>query len=371
MVHGRRILALVLPAFASSVDGFLLLRSSIQRNALVSLRVSDNYGEETPASSKRRRRPPRIRPVRPSKISSAAESSRSEARARHQHALNDPSLLTKMTFAGRSDIHPALKRGITEVLGLQAMTQIQAKTYEKALAGESILGRSRTGTGKTLAFLLPVIERLLEFDYDLYRPGRNIGIIIVAPTRELAIQIADQAKSLTTYLNDFEVGCVYGGTRMQRDLRLLSPRVPSLLVATPGRLLEHLDKTRVDRRKFCDIVDGTKIVVFDEADRLFESFPQETKKILSFLPRAEKRQTLLFSATMPSKLKSFLKKAMKIDYVQIDCVDDGGSASETNALAEQFYCQLETMDDYIAKLIGIIQHETKCDSSFKIIVFCE
>jgi ATP-dependent RNA helicase MSS116 len=151
---------------------------------------------------------------------------------------------------------------------------------------------------------------------------------------------------------------------MQRDMRLLSPRVPSILVATPGRLLEHLDKTRVDRRKFCDIVEETKIVVLDEADRLFESFPQETKKILSFLPRAEKRQTLLFSATIPKKLRYFLKNTMKID-------DDGSAKSETNLRAEQLFCRLQTMDAYISKLVQIIQHEMKEDENFKIIVFCE
>lgn len=373
MAPRRWVFAFVIPFFISSVNGFLQSSFSIRRNTPTLLSAADDsYEEETPASSKRRSRPPRIRPVRPSKTTTSGENRRDEAQARHQQALKDPSLLTKLKFADRSDIHPALKRGIAEVLGLQSMTQIQAKTYENAIAGESVLGRSRTGTGKTLAFLLPIIERLLEFDINLYRPGRNIGIIIIAPTRELAIQIADQAKSLTTHLNDFEVACVYGGTKMQRDMRLLSPRVPSILVATPGRLLEHLDKTRVDRRKFCDIVEETKIVVLDEADRLFESFPQETKKILSFLPRAEKRQTLLFSATIPKKLRYFLKNTMKIDYAEIDCVDDDGSAkSETNLRAEQLFCRLQTMDAYISKLVEIIQHEMKEDENFKIIVFCE
>eukprot|EP00980_Cylindrotheca_fusiformis_P015837 scaffold4637_cov128-Cylindrotheca_fusiformis.AAC.8 len=369
MIPVKRTLVCLLPLLNTYVYGFLPSSSSTRRSvSIFQLASKDSSGEQS--SPKRRQRPPRIRPQRPSKTSPSAENRPIDAQARHQQALNDPSLLTNLRFADRSDIHPALKRGIAEVLGLQAMTQIQARTYEEALGGKSILGRSKTGTGKTLAFLLPIVERLLEFDLDLYKPGRNIGIIVVAPTRELAIQIADQAKSLTTFLNDFEVVCVYGGTKIQRDVRLLSPRLPSILVATPGRLLEHLDNTRVGRRKFCDIVDESKIVVLDEADRLFESFPQETRKILSFLPRAKRRQTLLFSATMPKRLRVLLRNAMKIDYVEIDCVDGDSSAkSETNDRVKQFVYKLDTMDDYVSELVRIIQQEMKHDKNYKIIVF--
>ena len=131
----------------------------------IRLQLSSGYDEEgeSPASTGKRRRPARIRPTRPPSSTVSIEQRRDEARKRHKEALQDPTLLTKLNFADRTDIHPAVKRAITEVLGLTSMTQIQAKTYEKALAGENILGRSRTGTGKTLAYLLPTIERLLEF----------------------------------------------------------------------------------------------------------------------------------------------------------------------------------------------------------------
>lgn len=220
--------------------------------------------------------------------------------------------------------------------------------------------------------MIPIVERLLEFDLDLYKPGRDIGAIIIAPTRELAIQIADQAKSLTSFINDFDVACIYGGTKMQRDMRLFGgPRMPSIVVATPGRILEHLDKTKVNRRKFCDIAEGTKIIVLDEADRMFESFPQETKKILSYLPRAKKRQTLLFSATIPNKLRFFLKNTMKIDYAEVDCVSSKLSNSETNLRAQQFFYQLQSMDEYISRLVGIIQREMSEEENYKVIVFCK
>lgn len=359
----------------SITNGLLHFTHGYRIKRFIFAEASDStYEEESQSSSKQRRRSPRIRPTRPSKtnISTKIESRRREAQDRHQEALKDPTLLSNTKFSDRSDITPALKRGITEVLGLQTMTQIQAKTYQEALSGESILGRSKTGTGKTLAFLLPVVERLLAFDPDMYLPGKNIGVIIVAPTRELAIQIADQAKSLTTFLNEFEVACVYGGTKMQRDFRMFSPRLPSILVATPGRLLEHLDNTRIDRRKFSDIAEDTNIIVLDEADRLFENFPKEINKILSFLPRATKRQTLCFSATMPKRLRFFLKSNMKIDYKEIDCVDsDRLSKSDTNLRAQQFFYQLNSVEDYASALVGIIQREMKKVEDYKIIVFCK
>lgn len=347
----------------------------------IRLQLSSGYDEEgeSSASTGKRRRPARIRPTRPPSSTVSIEQRRDEARKRHKEALQDPTLLTKLNFADRTDIHPAVKRAITEVLGLTSMTQIQAKTYEKALAGENILGRSRTGTGKTLAYLLPTIERLLEFDAVTFRPGRQIGVIIIAPTRELAIQIADQATNLVTFLNDVNVACIYGGTKMSRDLRLLSggsgrqqEQLPSILVCTPGRIMEHLENTKVGRRKFCDIIQETNMVVLDEADRLFENFPKETSKILSYLPRVEKRQTLFFSATVPSKFRYFLKNTMKIQCSEIDCVQEGGTKaaqSETNIRAQHYYYHLKSMDEYISRLVDIIQQETDNERDHKIIVF--
>jgi ATP-dependent RNA helicase MSS116 len=330
-----------------------------------------NY-EEGDAVSPRRRRLPniRVRPKRPSATNDKIAIRQEEAKVRHQQALQDPTLLSNVNFSDRSDISPPTKRAITEVMGLQTMTEIQAKTYAAALAGECVLGRARTGTGKTLAFLLPTIERLLAADLDLYKPGRSIGAIIVAPTRELAIQIADQAETLLTYYNDMTVACIYGGTKIQRDNRLLSgPRMPAILVATPGRLLEHLENTRINRRKFQDIAAETRIVVLDETDRLFDGFYKDTTKILSFLPRAEKRQTLLFSATFPRRFQAFLKESMKINFTQIDCVGRGDKKAETNTRVDQTYYMLENMEEYVTMLVAIIANAMESDQQYKILVF--
>ena len=187
------------------------------------------------SSSSPHRRPPRIRPRRQSPTPSSDNdfsidnrydennintntNNKEEIRVRrHEQALQDPSLLTTIRFSDRSDMHRDTRQALVEGFGLQAMTQVQAMTYEAALSGRSILARSRTGTGKTLAFLLPTIERLLAADLDFYQPGRSIGCIILAPTRELAIQIADQAEILFDFHNkhrhgnrQLSVACIYG-----------------------------------------------------------------------------------------------------------------------------------------------------------------
>lgn len=336
----------------------------------------DPYAEPstTKASSSSR---PRRRPIRPNSEASVAQQKDQEqrvvqAKVRHQEALKDPTLLSDVRFAERTDIHPATKRAIKEVLGHEQMTEIQAKTFAAALQGQSVLGRARTGTGKTLAFLLPALERLMAADITVFRPGKNVGVLIVAPTRELAIQIADEASALLTFHSgDWReaVLCLYGGTKIQRDIALLNKQIPSILVATPGRLQDHLDGTRVRSIKFSEIIAETRLVVLDETDRLLDGFQKETKKILSYLPRPEKRQTLLFSATVPKKLKRVLDEIMPSDYIEVDCITDRDVTSQTNIRVDQSYAVLPTMDLYVAGLVSIVMETMKADPNAKIVVF--
>lgn len=173
-------LFLLLLLLLSTAFGFLQTsRYSLENNvfplsidpALFLSTENNSYEEDDalPSLKRRRRRPTRIRPVRPSASTTKIETKRKEAQARHEETLKDPTLLTKVKFAERTDIHPATKRAITEVMGLQAMTEIQAKTYAAALSGESVLGRARTGTGKTLAFLLPTVVSLHLYEIRLYK----------------------------------------------------------------------------------------------------------------------------------------------------------------------------------------------------------
>jgi ATP-dependent RNA helicase MSS116, mitochondrial len=313
----------------------------------------------------------RIRPLRFSSTEDKAANRRMEAQERREQALEDPSLLTCVRFADRKDMHPATKRAVLEVLGLEDMTQIQAETYSIALQGSNILARARTGTGKTLAFLLPSLERLLQGDKDVYIPGRTIGVLIVAPTRELAQQIADQACSLLTYhSSEMTVACLYGGTKIRRDINLLSnqSRLPTILVATPGRLLDHLSQTKIQGRKFSDILDSTKIVVLDEMDCLLGlGFQKDVLQVLSFLSR--RRQTLLFSATLPQSMRGLIDDVLGKEYKEVSCVDEKDVRSLTSTRVDQSYVLLKSMEDYIWSMVEIIEQEAKCIKNFKIVIF--
>mmetsp|Transcript_780 Transcript_780/g.1093 ORF Transcript_780/g.1093 Transcript_780/m.1093 type:complete len:575 (+) Transcript_780:42-1766(+) len=328
------------------------------------LKLADDDYDEKSSFSKRR-----IRPRRISSLQTEAESQRRLNDLRREEALKDPTLLTSITFSDRIDLHPATKRALVEVMGLQEMTDVQAQTFPLILSGANVLGQARTGTGKTLAFLLPSLERLL-CDSALYPPGgKTIGALVVVPTRELALQIADQAAAILTYHNDITVACFYGGTKIKRDINILrnNKRYPSILVATPGRLLDHLKETKISGRKFADIMGATNIVVLDEMDALLDmGFKSDILKILSYLPR--RRQTLLFSATLPRPLRSLIDKVLGKDYKEVNCVDRTDITTLTNIRVKQHYIELPSMDHYLSALVKIIEEEMHNEHS-KIVIF--
>ena len=256
------------------------------------------------------------------------------------------------------------------------MTEIQLKTYAAASSGQCVLASAKTGTGKTLAFLIPALERVLQgTDRSIYVPGRNIPILILAPTRELAIQIANQARLLLTFHSkDLSVMDMYGGTKMGRDVALLNRRLPTILVATPGKLLEHIASTRIGGgRRFSDVISQTHIVVLDETDRLLDKgFQRDVYKILSHLPRREKRQTLLFSATMPKRIKSAMKDVLSSDYTEIHVdnhENEKGPGDLVNTRVTQSYYMLNSMDNYVVTLLNLLRNAMQSTDNFKILVF--
>ena len=288
--------------------------------------------------------------------------------SRHNEALKDPTLLTNQSFSECKELHPSSKRALVEDMGLQTMTEVQAKTFAAALAGRDVLVRSKTGTGKTLAFLVPAVERLVSI--PTYVPGGSVRCLIVAPTRELALQIGHEAEKLLSHHSDLSLQVMYGGTKMARDMNAMNQRLPSILVATPGRLLDHLQKTSVRGRKFSDdILAKTNIVVLDEIDRLLDmGFRREVQKILSYLPRTEKRQTMLFSATLPQGLKPVMQESMKDDYLEVDCVMDNAERTPTNLRVTQSHVVLPRMDSVIPAIYSILKEAT-LKSPSKVVVF--
>jgi superfamily II DNA/RNA helicase len=183
-------------------------------------------------------------------------------------------------------------------MGFREATPIQEKSIPVILSGRDLIASAQTGTGKTAAFLLPVMNHISE-----KRPSHTHTLILV-PTRELAIQIDQQIQGLAYTLNISSLA-VYGGgngSGWEQEKNSLSRGV-GIIVATPGRLISHLNQGYV---KFNQI----EVLVLDEADRMLDiGFYEDIMRIISYLPK--KRQTLLFSATMPPKIQSMSKHIMK------------------------------------------------------------
>mmetsp|Transcript_5640 Transcript_5640/g.14111 ORF Transcript_5640/g.14111 Transcript_5640/m.14111 type:complete len:596 (+) Transcript_5640:151-1938(+) len=308
------------------------------------------------------------RPLRPASTERKRAERKAVIQSRQKDALQDPTLLTNLSFSECKELHPSSKRALVEDMGLQTMTEVQAKTFSAALAGKDVLARARTGTGKTLAFLIPAVERIIS--NPTYLPGRTVSCLVVAPTRELAIQIGEEAEKLLLHHSDLSVQVMYGGTKMARDMNTLNRRIPSIIVATPGRLLDHLKETKLRGRKFSDdIMANTDIVVLDEIDRLLNmGFRREIQKILSYLPRKEKRQTMLFSATIPKGLRGVMRESVRDDYLEVDCVNEGSNAAPTNLRVCQSHVILPNMDSVVPSLYSILKHSTAKKPS-KVVVF--
>lgn len=173
------------------------------------------------------------------------------------------------TFASVPNLHPSLKSALDKA-GLLKMTEVQHKTWEAASSGTDVLARARTGTGKTVAFLLPAIQQIVSQQQRNNKNNANKGIqiLILSPTRELASQIHDQAKLLTIHLKDtISSQVVFGGTSRNADVSNFEKRPPTILVATPGRLKDHLVATKLRAGRFSDLLKSTSVLVLDETDR--------------------------------------------------------------------------------------------------------
>ncbi|HEX3074505.1 MAG TPA: DEAD/DEAH box helicase, partial [Ignavibacteriales bacterium] len=176
-------------------------------------------------------------------------------------------------------------------MGFKYCTPIQAEILESSLQGRDAMGKAQTGTGKTAAFLITIITRLMNSQSQDKRQNGAPRSLILAPTRELALQIAKDAFALSKYTN-LRVAAVMGGLDYQKQKSQMLYQNIDILVATPGRLLDFYESKSIHLNK-------VEIMVIDEADRMLDmGFIPDVKKVMKSLPFKEKRQTLLFSATL-------------------------------------------------------------------------
>ena len=211
---------------------------------------------------------------------------------------------------------PALARAVAE-MGYESMTPIQAQAIPVVLQGRDVMGAAQTGTGKTAAFALPLLQRMMKHENASTSPARHpVRALVLLPTRELADQVAQQVKLYAKYTN-LRSAVVFGGMDMKPQTLELKAGV-EVLVATPGRLLDHIEA------KNC-VLNQVEYVVLDEADRMLDiGFLPDLQRILSYLPK--QRTTLLFSATFSTEIKRLANSYLQ-DPITIEVARANATAS--------------------------------------------
>jgi superfamily II DNA/RNA helicase len=241
--------------------------------------------------------------------------------------MNESSLPTEPAAAPQKfetlALNPKLLRAVAES-GYTAMTPIQAKAIPIVLDGRDVMGAAQTGTGKTAAFTLPLLQKMLRHENASMSPARHpVRALVLAPTRELADQVANNVRTYAKH-TDLRSTVVFGGIDMKPQTAELKRGV-EVLIATPGRLLDHIEA------KNC-VLNQVEYVVLDEADRMLDiGFLPDLQRILSYLPK--QRQTLLFSATFSPEIKRLAQSYLQ-DPVTVEVARPNATAS---TVEQRFY----------------------------------
>lgn len=241
------------------------------------------------------------------------------------------------------EIIPQILRGIKE-MGFEEATPIQAQAIPVVMSGSDVIGQAQTGTGKTAAFGIPILQKV---DPSL----KKTQVIILSPTRELAIQVAEELHNLSKYMHGVKILPVYGGQDITKQIRSLKGGV-QIIVGTPGRVMDHLRRKTIR----CDYVNT---IVLDEADEMLNmGFREDIETILEYIP--QERQTVLFSATMPKPILDITRKYQH-DAVTIKVVKKELTVSNI----EQYYYDVKRKDkvDVLTRLLDYYNPKVS-------IVFC-
>lgn len=230
-------------------------------------------------------------------------------------------------------IDARILRAVTE-MGFEEATPIQARAIPQVMTGKDIIGQAQTGTGKTASFGIPMLQRVDPKD-------RHVQALVLCPTRELAIQSAEEIRKLAKFMHGIKVLPIYGGQDIMKQIRSLKGGV-QVLIGTPGRVMDHM-------RRHTIVLDTLKMVVLDEADEMLNmGFREDIETILSETP--DERQTLLFSATMPQPImeiaRTYQKDAQIVRVVKKEL---------TVANIEQYYYEVrpKNKEEILSRLLDI------------------
>lgn len=258
--------------------------------------------------------------------------------------------LTKVRYDS-IELSEPIQNGLKE-MGYEYMTEIQAKSIPQLLAGKDLLGQAKTGSGKTLAFLVPSLELLYKAQF---KPRNGTGIIILTPTRELALQIYQIATELMQFMKQTHTILIGGSNKFIEESKL--EKGCNLIVSTPGRLLDHLMNTK--SFNFSNLIS----FVIDEADRILEvGFEQELRAIINLLPK--KRQTMLFSATQTTKVADIAKLSLNSTLVSVGVTEQKEQINATVQTLDQGYVIIDP-----ALKFKLLFTFLKKNSEKKVIVF--
>ncbi|KAJ1411836.1 RNA helicase, DEAD-box type, Q motif [Sesbania bispinosa] len=243
------------------------------------------------------------------------------------------------------------------------LTRVQEASLPICLEGMDALVKAKTGTGKSAAFLLPAIETVLKvMSSNTSQRVPPILVLILCPTRELASQIAAEAKVLLRCHDGIGVQTLVGGVRFKVDQKRLESDPCQILVATPGRLLDHIEnKSGISVRLM-----GLQMLVLDEADHLLDlGFRKDIENIIDCLPR--QRQSLLFSATIPKEVRRISQLALKREHKYVDTV--GVGCVETPVQVKQSYL-IAPHESHFQVVHHILKEHVLQTPDYKVIVFC-
>ncbi|KAJ3220420.1 hypothetical protein HK099_004369 [Clydaea vesicula] len=263
------------------------------------------------------------------------------------------------------DLMDPIQESLNKVFKFEKMVGCQQPVLSSLPTAEDMLVKAKTGTGKTVAFLVAALEKLKNNSPNTWNAvlaGRHkVSILIIAPTRELAIQILAESQKICKFLPLKSV-LICGGEMKRPQINNLTKQRCDIVVATPGRLLDILHSNEVMKTIFSK----TRILILDEADRLLElGFKEEMEKIMTFLPTKE-RETLLFSATLNKETKHVAASTLKKNYLHIDCIPE--NEVESHHQIRQSYI-ISPFSQQLPLILDIIRKSKESNPLSKIIVF--